>query len=200
MKIGIISGSHRHSSESERVSRYIQTEITSQGSTTYLLSLADNPLPLWDEGMWNGEEKWKSIWGPIAAELQGCDGFVVVSPEWSGMVPAGLKNFFLLCSQRELGHKPGLIVSVSSGVGGTYPVTELRTSSYKNTRLCYIPEHVIVRNVGDMLKENEPSGKHDETVRKRITYALSVLNQYALALGQIRESGVLNPKEFPNGM
>ena len=86
---------------------------------------------------------------PRVAEF---DELVVMSPEWSGMVPAGLKNFFLLCGADHLAHKPGLIVGVSASLGGSYPIAELRTSSYKNTRLCYIPDHVIVRNVGQMLK------------------------------------------------
>ena len=42
-----------------------------------------------------------------------------------------------------MAHKPGLIVTVSAGLGGSYPVTELRISSHKNTRLCYIPDHVL---------------------------------------------------------
>ena len=49
----------------------------------------------------------------------------VVSPEWNGMVPSMLTNFFLLCSNNELAHKPGLLVGVSSGTGGSYPVAEL---------------------------------------------------------------------------
>ena len=116
-----------------------------------LLSLADNPLPLWDEGAWGDDPRWTKLWSPIAAELDHSDGFVIVSPEWSGMVPAGLKNFFLLCGSELMAHKPGLIVTVSASLGGSYPVVELRTSSYKNTRLCYLPDHVIVRNVGRML-------------------------------------------------
>ena len=67
------------------------------------------------------------------------------------MVPAGLKNFFLCFGRNELAHKPGLIVGVSSADGGVYPVAELRMSSYKNSRICYIPEQLIVRNVESVL-------------------------------------------------
>ena len=69
-------------------------------------------------------------------------------------------------------HEPGLIVTVSAGAGGSYPVTELRISSYKNTRLCYIPDHVIVRNVGQMLHGDQPAEEHDQALRGRITYSL----------------------------
>jgi NAD(P)H-dependent FMN reductase len=200
MKIAIITGSHRRPSESDRVGAFIASRLATKGGVTpWTFSLGGNPLPLWDESIWAGNEEWKKLWGPTAEELRSSDALVVVSPEWSGMVPAALKNFFLLCSAKEIGHKPGLIVSVSSGLGGSYPVTELRTSSYKNTRLCWIPEHVIVRNVGDML-HGEPTDEHDTNLRKRIDYCLDLLIAYGRALGEVRGSGVLDYKSFPFGM
>ncbi len=48
-----------------------------------------------------------------------------------------------------------MIVAVSSSSGGAYPIVELRASSDKNTRLCFIPDHVIVRSVGRMLKGDQ---------------------------------------------
>ncbi len=201
MKISIIAGSHRHEAESARVARYVEAVLRNSGvSETYLFSLADNPLPLWDEGVWNDDPKWQRLWSPIEAELAGSDGFVVVSPEWSGMAPAGLKNFFLLCGNDVLAHKPGLIVTVSAALGGTYPVAELRMSSYKNTRLCYIPDHVIVRNVGRMLHGDQPGDKHDEALRARIDYSVRILLAYAQALRSVREVGVIDLNTFPYGM
>lgn len=201
MKIAIVAGSHRREAESTRVAEYIEQNLRKlEAVDTYLLSLAGNPLPLWDEGVWSGDEKWRAAWGPIAGELKGADGLVVVAPEWSGMVTPGLKNFFLLCGADVLAHKPGLIVSVSSGLGGSYPVAELRGSSYKNTRLCYLPDHVIVRNVGRMLKGDQPADEHDASLRARLDYALKVLLEYARALRRVRESGVIDLKAFPFGM
>ena len=201
MKISIIAGSHRRESESLRVAQYIQGVLGGIGiDHTYVLSLSDNPLPLWDEGAWGDDKKWAALWTPIAAELRSSDGFVIVSPEWSGMVPAGLKNFFLLCGGDLLAHKPGLIVGVSASLGGSYPVVELRTSSYKNTRICYVPDHVIIRNVGQMLKGDQPADKHDGSLRVRIEYSLRILLEYARALRCVRESGVIDLKSFPYGM
>ncbi|NWG13469.1 MAG: NAD(P)H-dependent oxidoreductase [Acidobacteria bacterium] len=201
MKISIIAGSHRREAESARVARYIEDVLGRIGvDRTYLFSLSGNPLPLWDEGVWEGDPKWSSLWVPIAGELGSSDGFVIVAPEWSGMVPAGLKNFFLLCGGDLLAHKPGLIVAVSASLGGAYPVVELRASSYKNTRICYIPDHVIVRNVGRMLKGDQPADEHDASLRARIEYSLRVLLEYARALRSVRESGVVDLKRFPFGM
>ena len=201
IKISIIAGSHRREPESARVASYVQKTLSELGvERTYYLNLAGNPLPLWDEGVWSGDEKWDAVWGPIASELQDSDGFVVVSPEWSGMVPAALKNFFLLCDTQVLAHKPALIVTVSAGLGGSYPVAELRMSSYKNTRICYIPEHVIVRHVGRVLKGDEPANDEDAALRKRISYSSRLLLEYAQAMRSIRDSGVIDYKGFPYGM
>lgn len=204
MKLAIISGSHRIDSQSEKVANVIQKSVESAKlfDDVWLFSLAGNPLPLWDQGVWDGEEKWKSLLDPLKARLAASDAFVVISPEWHGQVPAGLKNFFLLCSKKELGHKPALIVTVSSGRGGAYPVAELRMSSYKNNRLCYIPEHVIIRDVENILNENDADNdeRSDQFYRERLAWALGILKEYASALVQVRSSGATESDKFKTGM
>jgi NAD(P)H-dependent FMN reductase len=204
MKISIISGSHRINSQSEKVSRYIQKTMQEQGicDDSWLYLLAGNPLPLWDESIWEANPDWMARLGPISEQLASSDAFVIVSPEYHGQVPAGLKNFFLMWGKGELAHKPALIVTVSSADGGAYPVAELRMSSYKNNRLCFIPEHVIVRHVESVL--NDDAAKNnvdaDKYFRERIPYALGVLKEYALALDAVRASGAASLQLFKNGM
>jgi len=204
MKISIVSGSHRKVSQSEKVARYVQRTLEEQGlcDETWLFSLAGNPLPLWDEGIWEGDADWQARLQPLSGQLASSDGFVIISPEWHGQVPAGLKNFFLMWGKGELAHKPALIVTVSSGDGGSYPVAELRMSSYKNNRICYIPEHVIVRNVEGVLNDNEADNNPDadQYFRARFVYALGILREYALAMRQVRASGATQPGMFKNGM
>jgi len=204
MKISIISGSHRENSQSEKVAGFIQGLLKSKAlcSEQWLFSLRGNPLPLWDEGIWDGDPQWVDRLAPISKELADSDGFVVVTPEWHGQVPSGLKNFFLMWSKGELAHKPALIVSVSSADGGAYPVAELRMSSYKNNRICYIPEQVIVRNVEKVLNENgqDNDPDADRYFRERIEWALKILVGYAGAMKPLRESGVTDSAAFKNGM
>ncbi len=204
MKISIISGSHRQASQSEKVARFIQGMLESQKlcDSTWLFTLAGNPLPLWDESIWEGDPDWQRQLGPISQQLASSDGFVVVAPEWHGQVPAGLKNFFLMWSKGEVAHKPALIVTVSSADGGAYPVAELRMSSYKNNRICYLPEHVIVRNVERVLNDDAAQNNPDADgyFRERIRYALGILVEYAKALGQVRASGATDLSKFKNGM
>lgn len=203
MKIAIISGSHRQNSQSIKVAKYIETSLLDNklADETFVFSLAGNPLPLWDESIWEGDEDWKALLYPISEELHGCDGFVIVAPEYHGQVPAGLKNFFLMW-KFELSHKPALIVAVSSADGGSYPIAELRMSSYKNNRLCYMPEHLIIRNVESVLntKPEDNNIEADAYFRERINWVLPQLTQYAIALKQVRASGVTQTDKFGNGM
>jgi len=203
LKITVISGSHRHEAQSLKVAKYIQQQLGNGiCEETGLVNLAGNPLPLWDTGTWEGDEKWPPLLDPIRAELIESDAFVVVSPEWHGQVPAGLKNFFLLFGKNELGHKPAMIVTVSSADGGAYPVAELRMSSYKNSRLCYIPEHVIIRHVERVLNEDDKDNdaEADSYFRERIDWALKILREYAVGLKHVRDSGVTQTDKFNNGM
>ena len=204
MKLTIVSGSHRINSQSEKIANVVLNIVQEQKlfEQAEIFSLAGNPLPLWDQGVWDGDEKWKTLLTPLKDQLAKSDAFVIVSPEWHGQVPAGLKNFFLLCSKKELGHKPAIIVTVSNGDGGAYPVAELRMSSYKNNRICYVPEHVIIRKVEKVLNENPDDNdpRSDKFYRERLAWVLGILKEYASAFQQIRASGTTDSDKFKNGM
>jgi NAD(P)H-dependent FMN reductase len=204
MKISIISGSHRNPSQSEKVARHIEKTLLNEFDDIkpWVYALADNPLPLWDQTLWEDNEEWNQRLAPIKQQLIESDAFVIVSPEWHGQVPAGLKNFFLLFNRFELGHKPALIVTVSSADGGAYPVAELRMSSYKNNRLCYIPEQLVLRNIEKILNENAADNDEDADAyfRERISWALGILSGYAVALKAMRESTEIHHDKFGNGM
>ncbi|MCR9185360.1 MAG: NAD(P)H-dependent oxidoreductase [Halieaceae bacterium] len=206
MKLGIISGSHRPDSQSAKVGRYIKHTLLEQTlcDDVWFLDLGGNPLPLWEEGVWDPEDaRWQGILDPLRTELHSCDGLIVIAPEWHGMVPAGLKNFLLLwTSGGELAHKPALIVTVSGSIGGSYPVAELRMSGYKNNRLCFIPEHLIVRNVNGVFNADDKDNDQDPHTyhRDRLIYCLELLREYALAMRQVRASGKGALDVYPSGM
>jgi multimeric flavodoxin WrbA len=202
MKFFVLSGSHRVEAQSLKVANYVKSVLTREhaGAEVHLYSLSGNPLPLWDETTGGAPD---ALWDPISAELKSADALVVVSPEWGGMVPPGVKNFLLNCTADEIGHKPALIVTDSATRGGSYPVAELRMSGYKNNRIAWIPEHVIVHHVRDNL--NAPDGtadltKEDAATRKRLRYALKLLEEYGKALKLVRASGVIDHQTFKSGM
>jgi NAD(P)H-dependent FMN reductase len=202
MKFFILSGSHRADAQTLKVAKYVQSVLTREhpGAGTHLYSLSGNPLPLWDETTGGAPD---ALWDPVSAELKSADALVIITPEWSGMATPGVKNFLLNCGAGEIGHKPGLIVTVSAARGGTYPVADLRMSGTKNNRLCWIPEQVIIQHVAQNLNAPDGApdlGKEDAVQRKRLRYALKLLEEYGKALHLVRASGVIDHQAFPNGM
>ena len=199
MKISIISASHRTNSQSKKISGFIQDNLIKIDSKldTNILDLADAALPLWSPEKKDGKGIWGETWNSISSNLYSSEGFILVVPEYGGMATPAAKNLFLLCGNGEFAHKPGLIVSISSGSGGAYPISELRSSSYKNTHLMWIPENIIIRNV----EEFNP-GKHGKNIPEwldnRIDYVLKLFLTYASNMKPIRE--IVNRKDFGNGM
>ena len=205
MQISIISGSHRKPSQSRKVADVIREMALGMGlcERAWLLDLGDGPLPLWEESIWSGDPAWRERIEPLRAELMQSDALVIVAPEWGGMAPAGLKNFFLMWGkQGEVAHKPALLVGVSSEDGGAYSLAELRMSSYKNNRICYIPEQLIVRHVESVLNADpaDNDAEREQALRARMGYALTILGEYARALSAVRASGACDLSVYGSGM
>jgi NAD(P)H-dependent FMN reductase len=197
LNIALVAGSGRTNSQSGKVARFLRQRLIQLGHTddtqSSVIDLGLAPLPLWpaeDAGPW----------GLYSKQLAGADAVVIISPEWNGMACPAIKNFFIYASKTELAHKPGLLVGVSSGIGGAYPISELRASSYKNCRLCYLPEHLIVRNVEKVLNTPVPSSEDDQRLHARIDYALDILLKYAQAMRPVRASIDMSNPAFANGM
>ncbi len=209
MKLALISGYHRPTGNSGSIAKHLAGLLQGQGHSTYLLDLATTELPFWDEGLWGMEglsAKWEKVWSPIKSELESADAFVILSPEYHGMAPSKLTNFFLLLGNGDsaVAHKPALLVAVSSSAGGAYPVAELRSLSTKNNKMVYLPEHLILRNAGelfvaDVKPEHQASNDY---LGERLNWLLAMLNDYAEGFKAIRAKGntkVPAPK-FANGM
>ena len=196
MKYVIVSCSQRQHSQSIKVARYLEKQLDENGHEVFLHDCGIEPLPLW--GTDSGDSAW-TYWQQVSEALLSAEAFVLVTPEWCGMATPQSKNLFLLAGQKELGHKAGMIVSVSAGRGGAYPIAELRSSSYKNSRINWIPEHVIVRQVETVLNDEVSESISDTWIRDRIDFALTHLEIYAEALGQVRTKLPTDPR-FGNGM
>ena len=204
MNITIVSGSHRKVSQSIKIAKAIKRALKplKECDEANLFDLANNPLPLWSEDMRKVGNPSKSLLDSVSKILAYSDAFIIISPEWHGMVPAGLKNFFLMWGKGELAHKPALIVTVSSGDGGSYPVAELRMSSYKNNRICFLPEHLIIRNVESVFNDNEidNNSSSQEYFENRLDYCLKQLLTYGKAFQQIRKSDAVSINKYGSGM
>ncbi|MBD8514760.1 NAD(P)H-dependent oxidoreductase [Photobacterium sp. 2_MG-2023] len=198
MKLSIISGSHREQSHSVKAAAYLQALAHGQGfEEAEIMDLSTLNLPLWNEGVWSGSEEW-SGWRALAEELKTSDAVVLITPEWHGMATPALKNFLLLCTSAELGHKPVLLASVSASVNGVYPISELRMTGSKNNHACFIPDHLIFRDCETLLTADKAVS--DERFDGRARYTIKSLAAYARALAPVREELQQGMKDFPFGM
>jgi NAD(P)H-dependent FMN reductase len=199
-KIAIISGSHRKRGASTWITTALGQLAAQHVSDCSTEQIDLTEVPLWDEGLWGDPKeapRWDG-WQEIAERLLGSDGFIIVAPEYAGMVPPRLTNFLLLCSGREVGHKPALAVSVSSTRGGAYPITQLRAYGSKNNHLCWLPDHLIVRDAQD---DGPPESLYGTGYTARYAvYCLKLLDSYATALKTVRATGCVDHGSYPYGM
>lgn len=187
----ILSGSTRQESGSRALSEILQSRLLrmARAEQVTIIDLAQSSLPLWSEDID------PSLWEPYSKTLMQADGFIIVSPEWHGMATPALKNIFIY-SVDEFAHKPALITALSSGNGGACPINELRSSTYKNSRICYLPEHLIIRQFQKTFTYlNLP-----QSIQARMEYNLALLEGYTDFLFQFRQMGIVDHEQFSFGM
>ncbi|CAM3748741.1 NADPH-dependent FMN reductase [Parendozoicomonas haliclonae] len=195
MNVAIISCSSRANSQSARISEHLNQHYFSGQARILDLHTLDLPI-------WNGT----GFKDPRVLEaretLAAADAFIFVVPEWNGMAPAAAKNLLLWCNSQQLGHKPSLLVAISAGQGGAFVIDEMRSSGYKNARLLYLPEHLILRDVEQLwLAQPEPAQeKSNAYLAGRTAYCIEMLKSYTLALSPVRPALMAGLEEHPNGM
>ncbi|HEX8526591.1 NAD(P)H-dependent oxidoreductase, partial [Allosphingosinicella sp.] len=199
IKLLVVGASQRPNSLSARVAEAVKAMVEDQQlagpEDVRMVELSDYREALWDDDPAPAAIEARNVLREAAAW---CDAVVYVVPEWSGMAPPLAKNFFLHMDGMQLAHKPGLLVAVSSGTGGAYPIFELRGSSYKNTKICWIPEHVILRaGTLEALESGEFAG---QKIAQRLMTKLQILFHYARALNPQREALRALSKAYPYGM
>lgn len=198
MKLTIVSASMRPDSVSARCAAFLTSVAETAGfDVDPVIDLGKDPLPLWDPELTTGAPHWAN-WLEIRQTLQQTDAIILISPEWHGMATPALKNFLLLCSQKELGHKAGLPVAVSAADNGVYPISEMRITGTKNNHLCLIPEQLIFRKVSDLI--DEENNCTDEHFLQRCEYTLALLHKYAEALQSVRSDERFPSSTFVFGM
>ncbi len=194
MNLLIVSASQRTQSQSAKVAGYI-TETSNQFSEVSHIELCKKRLPMWD-GEDESKQRSDSDWLDINGQLQTMDALILITPEWGGTASPLLKNLLMMAQATDIGHKPVLIVSVVNGISGAYPVAELRMNAFSNNKLVAIPDHLIIRNVEEILntinghnqKNNDAITRRDKSIRHRIGYSLHTLLHYSQAMKSLRES------------
>lgn len=205
----IIAGSQRSQSQSLKVANFL-AEMAAGLSSEISLEVVDLhqiKLPFFHQETNSDFQSSQLL--DLKKKLKLADGFIFVTPEWGGMATPILKNLFLMLGNDQLAFKPALLVSVSASRGGAYPVAELRMSSYKNNRVAYLPEHLIVRSVEkvmnqqlDLNLEQTAENKEDWYIQQRAKYCLELLILHTQNYSKISRGGLdlINKYQFFNGM
>jgi NAD(P)H-dependent FMN reductase len=195
MKIVLISGSTRANSQSRKVTDYLAVRLQALDAETAILDLNETKLPMYDD---TDDGPWKAIWEPVSKGLSEAEGFVFISPEWDGMASVGLFNLLhYVGNQKEMAHKPVMLVGVSSGRGGSYPIAQMKQIGQKNKHYVISPENLVVGDVEKVLVDGKMTV---EGLAARADYALKVLLEYGKALHLVRYNGVVNDPTFKNGV
>ena len=192
MNILVISGSPRTDASSLNLSHYIQQALSEfHNVKPMLLDLHQCDMPMWHD---------KAEENVLAKEyIDYADGYVFVIPEWHGMVPPAFKNLFFFFNGL-FAHKPAYIVGVSSGNGGRYPIVELRSSTYKNSFINYIPISTVVDHVNKVIDGNGNYIDETNYMAERLDEGLQYLLAYTEALRDVRSSAIFEERRFKNGM
>lgn len=202
MELIIVSASQRKDSQSTKVAQYLMQQIPQNHSVKHI-ELCRYQLPFWD-GNPKSKTAGKSRWSEISTLLKRADALILITPEWGGMASPLMKNFLLMCDNQETAHKPALLVSVTSGISGAYPIAELRMNALKNNKLVATPDHLIIRNVEQVLNNEQAVNDRDKHLRERIDYSVHMLMQYSEALTVIRSHHQDKPypkqQEYSYGM
>ena len=194
MNLLIISASQRTESQSAKVADYLANSST-QFSEVRHIELCKQRLPLWD-GEDSSKQNDNSDWLAINTQLQTMDALILITPEWGGTASPLLKNLLMMSEAADIGHKPVLLVSVVNGISGAYPIAELRMNAFSNNKLVAIPDHLIIRNVEEILNtvnevnqlEGSAITRRDKSIRHRIGYSLHTLLHYSQAMNSLRET------------
>ena len=196
MKITIVSGSSRQESQSLKVAHFLKARLELQSCDAGIVDLHALQLPDFDPNDDSPEQI-----EPVLKTIDESDGFVLISPEWNGMINHRIISFLHYVDKR-MADKPVMVVGVSATYhGGHYPVEQIRILGPKNLRYVVIPEHLVIMNVQKVMNTHDLSGEeHDVAIKKRADYALKTLCLYADALVNVRTSGVIDYSTYPNGM
>ncbi len=194
----IIAGSPRAGSQSSRIAAVISEALQQLRVASNVFDLGRHTIANWQDSA-NESEK-KSL-ETLRSQACAADALVLISPEWAGMVPPALKNALLHLTNGEIAHKPVLIIGVSAGRGGAYPISELRSFAFKNSHLVFLPHHLIFRGVSSLFSNGYTSSDEaSQEMRMRLQSALQELKLYAQAITPIRAQLNKLRENFPYGM
>lgn len=150
--ITIISGTNRKDSNTLKVAKYYQKELSKRGLVTELFSLLDLPENLINTDLYgNRSEAFKKIQSLITKT----EKFLFIIPEYNGSFPGVLKTFIDACIFPESFYdKKACLVGISSGKYGNIRGIEHFNGVCAYLHLNVMPLRIHIGNIKTELDEN----------------------------------------------
>lgn len=156
-KIGVLVGSLRKGSYSKAVAKALATQFPSDYEIAFIKI---GSLPFFNQDLEEIHNE-PGEWQEFRRQVQACNAFVFVTPEYNRSVPAVLKNAIDVGSrprgQNVWDGKPALVVSVTPGATGAFGANHALRQSlvFLNMPTVQQPEAYI----GSVTKYIDPDGK-----------------------------------------
>ncbi len=176
MNLVIICGSQRKNSSTVKVAKAIKSYALNSDTVTgvNILDLSKSSIPFWDEALKKELGDWEEEWLSFSEPVRAADAVIVVSPEWEEDT---LRNFFLMCQFNEYPTKPGSIVRISSTCRGAYSARDLLLNNFKNNRLCYVLEHLMIGTNEDISASGSEYNL-EPVIQDRLGFTLKLMSGY----------------------
>ena len=198
MKVVIVSGSNRKGSESARVAQFLEQRVKAVSKLeSHVIDLYETPFSVSPDDNYFGKKD--ANFKKISDLIESCDALILITPEWGGSASPMLRALLIFIG-KPASYKPALLVGVSAGRGGAFPISELKAAGNKNNFITFLPEYLIFRDVEGMLKGDHSGSEEEKYIRDRSDYAIKLLEAFAKALQEVRRSGVVDLEKYPYGM
>lgn len=157
--ITIISGTNRPLSNTLKISKYYQNELTKRGLKTELLDLQNLPADLIASDLYG---KRTEAFQAIQDLVTKTDKFLFVIPEYNGSFPGVLKTFIDACNFPESFYdKKACLVGISSGKYGNIRGIEHFNGVCAYLHLNVMPLRLHISAIKTELDENNQLFKED---------------------------------------
>lgn len=140
-KIGFICGSTRQGSINQQLKKELIKRAKAQGARTTDIDLGSFDLPLF-----HGDLDRPKALKKLTAKIKGCDGIVVVSPEYNGGLPPLLKNAIDWISTADSQAFTRPVYGIASCTPG--PMSGIMCMRQLNYILMRVGAHVVPAQVG----------------------------------------------------
>ncbi len=173
--IPVLLGTVRQGRASEAVAHFVHSKLAAHPDVeTKLIDIRDLSLPMTDEG-----EGLAELNKDYVAEIERCDGLLIVSPEYNHGYPGSLKRALDICFG-QYKHKAAAIAGVSNGVFGGVRMIEQLSNVLRDFYMAVSRYDMVFAKASEAFDEagqpKDPAvhGRTEEAIKELVFLAKSM--------------------------